>query len=280
MRSSPRRGSRSGRRPRLDELSQGIGRNSSELLARARQLLQQLSRSSTCSAANGMTPGCSSRTSALTYLNEGSYPECVSCFCRPSSRLFGSIHETPRRAQAWQNRALCLWGLGPAAGGPALVRARAHRHRSGTLSELCYLAVMTNTALADYALGHFDESLRLYDRALAFSQKVQSARDEAYCLYGIGVNYYALGDRQRAREFLERSLAIRTVALDGRGRMASLRALATIDAEQGRVQAGPGVRSGSARSGDRPLGNRAHQDSTGRPHRRRRPPRGGKGAAR
>ncbi|HVN46029.1 MAG TPA: CHAT domain-containing tetratricopeptide repeat protein, partial [Steroidobacteraceae bacterium] len=54
--------------------------------------------------------------------------------------------------------------------------------------------------------------------------------------YGIGVNYYALGDRQRAREFLGRSLAIRTVALDSRGRMASLRALATLDAEQGRLE--------------------------------------------
>ncbi|HTL92772.1 MAG TPA: CHAT domain-containing tetratricopeptide repeat protein, partial [Steroidobacteraceae bacterium] len=99
-----------------------------------------------------------------------------------------------------------------------------------------YLIVITNTALADYALGHLDESLRLYDRALAFAEKVQSPRDQAYCLYGIGVNYYALGERERAREFLERSLAIRTVALDGRGRMASLRALATIDAEQGRAE--------------------------------------------
>jgi CHAT domain-containing protein len=90
--------------------------------------------------------------------------------------------------------------------------------------------------VAERIVGHLDESLRLYDRALAFSEKVQSERDRAYCLYGIGVNYYALGDQQRAREFLERSLAIRTVALDGRGRMASLRALATIDADQGRVE--------------------------------------------
>ena len=67
-------------------------------------------------------------------------------------------------------------------------------------------------------------------------RKLQFTRDEAHCLYGIGVNYYALGDRQRAREFLERSLAIRTVALDRRGRMASLRALANIDAEQGRTE--------------------------------------------
>src|SRR5258705_12537799 len=38
-----------------------------------------------------------------------------------------------------------------------------------------------------------------------------------------------------ARECIEGSFAIRTVALDGRGRMATLRALATIDAERGRV---------------------------------------------
>jgi serine/threonine protein kinase len=56
-----------------------------------------------------------------------------------------------------------------------------------------YLIMLTNTALADYALGYFDESLRLYDRALGFTQKVQSARDEAYCLYGIGVNAHAIG---------------------------------------------------------------------------------------
>src|SRR5439155_1529476 len=68
------------------------------------------------------------------------------------------------------------------------------------------------------------------------AQEVQAQRDEGQSLYGIGVNYYALGDRVRAREFLERSLSIRTVALDGRGRMATLRALATIDAEQGRVE--------------------------------------------
>ncbi|MBV9726516.1 MAG: CHAT domain-containing protein, partial [Gammaproteobacteria bacterium] len=170
----------------------------------------------------------------LTYLNEGDYLGCVKASA-DASHLFGSIHEVQRRALALQNRALCLWGLG------RLPEALHWFERA--LADIgpepypgIYLAVTTNTALADYALGHLDESLRLYDRALTFAQKVQYPRDEAYCLYGIGVNYYALGDRQRAREFLERSLAIRTVALDGRGRMASLRALATIDAEQGRVQ--------------------------------------------
>ncbi|MBV9725465.1 MAG: hypothetical protein JO299_09855, partial [Gammaproteobacteria bacterium] len=47
----------------------------------------------------------------LTYLNEGNYPGCVDASAA-ASHLFGSIHETQRRAQAWQNQALCLWGLG------------------------------------------------------------------------------------------------------------------------------------------------------------------------
>src|SRR2546421_7034825 len=210
----------------------GYGVHSTELLVRARSALQRLSRFHK-QRGERYDAGLQLTNIGLTYLYEGRYPECVMA-STTSSRLFGSMHEPLRRAQAWQNRALCLWGLG------RLPEALRWFERS--LADIgpepypsIFLASITNTALADYALGHFDESLRLYDRALPFTEKVQSQRDEAYCLYGIGVNYYALGDREGAREFLERSLAIRTVALDGRGRMATLRALATIDAEQGRV---------------------------------------------
>jgi CHAT domain-containing protein/tetratricopeptide (TPR) repeat protein len=211
----------------------GNGANRGEQLARARQLMQQLVHFH-LQRGERYDAGLQLTNIGVTYVNEGSYRECVTAFTA-SSRLFGSIHETQRRAQAWQNRALCLWGLGQL---PEALHwfERALADIGPEPYPSIYLTAMTNTALANYALGHLDESLRLYDQALAFSQKVQFPRDEAYCLYGIGVNYYALGDRQRAREFLERSLTIRTVALDGRGRMASLRALATIDAEQGRVQ--------------------------------------------
>ena len=205
----------------------------SELLVRARKQLQSLSR---FHVQRGETydAGMQLTNIALTYLYEGRYGECVTT-STVASRAFGSIHEALRRAQAWQNRALCLWGLGRL---PEALRwlERALPDIGPQPYPGIFLAAITNTALADYALGHFDDSLRLYDRALAFAEMVQSRRDEAYCLYGIGVNYYALGDRERAREFLERSLAIRTVALDGRGRMATLRALANIDAEQGRVE--------------------------------------------
>src|SRR5438874_2837630 len=210
----------------------GYGVRSTELLTRARTELHRLSRFH-MQRGERYDAGLQLTNIGLTYLYEGRYLQCVTA-STTSSRLFGSIHEPLRRAQAWQNRALCLWGLG------RLPEALRWFERS--LSDIgpepypsIFLASITNTALADYALGHFDESLRLYDRALPFTEKTQSPRDEAYCLYGIGVNYYALGDRTRARGFLERALAIRTVALDGRGRMATLRALATIDAEQGRV---------------------------------------------
>jgi CHAT domain-containing protein len=210
----------------------GYGVRSTELLTRARTELQRLSRFH-LQRGERYDAGLQLTNIALTHLYEGRYSECVTA-STTSSHLFESIHETPRRAQAWQNRALCLWGLGRL---PEALRwfKRALTDIGPEPYPSLYIAVITNTALADYALGHFDESLRLYDRALAFAEKVQAQRDEAYGLYGIGVNYYALGDRARAREFLQRSLAIRTVALDGRGRMATLRALATIDAEQGRV---------------------------------------------
>jgi CHAT domain-containing protein len=210
----------------------GYGVRSAELLTRARTELQHLSRFH-MQRGERYDAGLQLTNIALTHLYEGRYPECVTA-ATTSSRWFESIHETPRRAQAWQNRALCLWGLGRL---PEALRwfKRALTDIGPEPYPGLYIGVITNTALADYALGHFDESLRLYDRALAFAEKVQAQRDEAYGLYGIGVNYYALGDRARAREFLERSHAIRTVALDGRGRMATLRALATIDAEQGRV---------------------------------------------
>jgi CHAT domain-containing protein/tetratricopeptide (TPR) repeat protein len=171
---------------------------------------------------------------ALTYLYQGRYSECVTA-AAAATRLFGSIHEAARGAQAWQNRALCLWGLG------RLSEARDGFERAlGEMgpqaSPRIYLTIVTNTALLDYSVGNYDESLRIYDRALGTAEATQLELDAARCLYGIGVNYRALGDPERARNFLERSLSVRTVALDGRGRMDTLRALASVDAEQGRLQ--------------------------------------------
>jgi CHAT domain-containing protein len=170
---------------------------------------------------------------ALTDLYESRFADCVAA-SENSARLFGSVRERQRRGQAWQNEALCLWGMGrlPEAM-PLFERGLADIGPEPYPN--IYLYAVNNTALADYAAHHLDESLQLFDRALKFAEKVQSRRAEGQSLYGIGMNYYAIGDRDRAREFLERSLTIRTVALDPRGRMATVRALATVDADDGRT---------------------------------------------
>jgi CHAT domain-containing protein/tetratricopeptide (TPR) repeat protein len=212
-------------------ISTGAGAPGSGLIGRARQQSQALTefhlrRGETYDAALQLA------NVTMTYLYEGRYAPCLDT-AAAASALFGSIQETERRAQAWQNRALCLWGLGRL---PEALHwfERALADLTPDPYPVIYLGANNNAALAHYALGHFDESLRLFDGALAVARRVQSPRDEAQSLYGIGLDYYAIGDRERAQEFLERALAIRTVALDGRGRMATLRAVATIDAEQGR----------------------------------------------
>jgi len=211
----------------------GYSASSTELLERARRLLERL-RSFHLRRGEEYDAALQLENIGLTYYYQARFLECITASAT-SSRSFGAIHEPLRRGQARQNEALCLWGLGRL--------PEALRELEASLKDIgpepyptVYLALTTNTALVNYALGRFDDSLRLYDRALAFTEEIQSRRGEAYCLYGIGVNYYALGARERAREFLERSLAIRTVALDRRGRLSSLRALANLDAEQGSVE--------------------------------------------
>ena len=212
----------------------GQGRPPSDLLVRARRVAQALDRFH-LKRGERYDAGLQETNVALTYLYEGRYGDCVTASVA-AGELFEGLRETLRRAQAWQNRALCLWGLGRLPEALPWLK-RALKDIDPQPYPRIYLASINNTALAEYALGHFDESLDLFDRALKVAQEVQSPRDEAQCLYGIGVNYYAIGDKDRARGFLERALAIRSAALDGRGRMATLRALATIDAEQGRIEA-------------------------------------------
>jgi CHAT domain-containing protein/Tfp pilus assembly protein PilF len=168
---------------------------------------------------------------ALSYLYESRFHECVAA-ARSASELFAQLHEAPRQGLAWQNRALCYWGLGhlPEALG-ALNRAL--KVLKPEPYPQLYLPTLSNTALLNYALGHFDTSLRLHDQSLELATRSQNLREQAQSLYGIGVTYYALGDRTQAREFLERALAIRTTAFDARGRRATLRSLATVYADLG-----------------------------------------------
>ena len=170
----------------------------------------------------------------IAELYSGHFHACIRIF-RESVKGFAALGDTPRTAQSLQNEAICHWGLGDMASTLAAFN-EALRKQTPDVFPKAYLATLNNSALANYALGNFDESLKVYDRSLALSRKVQSPHDEGAALYGIGVTYYALGDRQQAQQFLRRSLRIRSVEFDARGRMSTLRALANIDAEQGQVE--------------------------------------------
>ncbi len=208
----------------------GVGAQSSGLLAQARASLSALSRFH-LKRNERYDAGLQLTNIGVAYYYDGRYPECAATSLE-SSVLFGSLHETQRQAQAWQNRALCFTELGHLRAAAQLYD-RALKAIGPSPYPKMYLAAVNNAALLRYELGDFDASLRLFDGALAFADKVQSIRDEAQSLYGLGIVYYAIGDRDRARDYLERSLAIRTATLDGYGRMAALQTLAMIEAEQG-----------------------------------------------
>ena len=167
----------------------------------------------------------------LAYYYGTQFTECIAA-ARSASAMFAQLHEAPRQGLAWQNSALCQWGLGHLPQALAAFNRALEDLRPEPYPQL-YLLTLNNTALINFALGHLDESLRLHDRALELAIRTQNRREEAQSLYGIGVTYYALGDLAEAREFLERSLVIRSAALDGRGRRATLRSLATVYADRG-----------------------------------------------
>lgn len=210
----------------------GYATSSVDLLAQARIVLVRL-RQFHLRRGERYDAALQSTNIALTYLNEARFSDCVAA-SGVASRLFGSLHELQRRAQAWQNTALCLWGLGRLPDALQLLE-RARQDVDEQPYPTTYISVLNNTALADYALGHFDESLALLGSAKAFAERAQLPHYQAQSLFGLGINYYALGDPELARTFLKLSLAIRTVELDRRGRMQTLRALATVDADAGSV---------------------------------------------
>jgi CHAT domain-containing protein len=208
----------------------GPSKSSVEALHRARAETQRLvafhlKRGERYDAALQLT------NTGLSYYYEGLYAECATYASR-AALLFGEIGQMRRKAQSWQNRALCLWGQGhlPEA---LLWFERARKQFRPEPYPLDYFSVVTNTAHADYALGHFDEALRLFNETLELARKLNSGRYQAESLYGNGVIYYSLGDRRQARWFLEQALELSVPGVDRRQRREILRALATVADEEG-----------------------------------------------
>jgi CHAT domain-containing protein/tetratricopeptide (TPR) repeat protein len=169
----------------------------------------------------------------VSYFNEARFELAIPRY-REAQALFARLGETQRAALALQNLALCEWGLGRIRQAlPLFVRAL--RDMDASQRPTHFLLTLNNAALANQAAGHFDESLDLLDRALHLATRIGNKYYRARALFGIGVTYYGIGDRDLARQFLQDALAIWTPQLDERGRLAALRALAVIESESGEL---------------------------------------------
>ena len=167
----------------------------------------------------------------LSYFYEARFGPALAHFNR-ANQEFERLRETQRVAVALQNIALCEWGLGH------LTAALPRFDRALSLMTLqpypdLYLALVYSSALAHYAAGRFDDSLKLHSEALDVAARLQLDRARARSYYGMGVTYYAIGDRDLAARFLRSALEILTGDVDARGRVAALRALAVIEHETG-----------------------------------------------
>jgi CHAT domain-containing protein len=149
------------------------------------------------------------------------------------AREFRALGERPREGLALQNVALAEWGRGDLVAAVGTMRLARERLTPEPYPKL-YLIALTNSALLSVATGDFDAALRLNAEALAYARTTGVRTMESQSLYGLGITYYALGDRDTAERYLVESLGMRGAAVDARGRMASLRALGTLYSDAGR----------------------------------------------
>jgi CHAT domain-containing protein len=169
----------------------------------------------------------------LAFFDEARFEPAIPYFSQ-AQREFERLGDATRAAGALQNIALCDWGLGRLS--TALTKFdRALELMPAATRPNVYLMTLNNSGLAHHAAGRFDESLRLQTQALDLATRIQSDQGRERSEYGLGVTYYAIGDRELAGDFLRRGLEISTPELDARTRVALLRALAQIEYETGHL---------------------------------------------
>jgi CHAT domain-containing protein len=171
----------------------------------------------------------------LAYLYEGQYLPAAVAFHEAIER-FGALHEWPRQGLTLQNLAVCEWGRGDLVAAVRTFGLALEKLGPEPYPQL-YLHALTNSAMVNFAIGNVDTALRLSAQALQFSRAVQARLFEGQSLYGLGIAYYALGDRELAGQYLEAALALRTANADARGRVATLRALGSLYSDEGRSDA-------------------------------------------
>ncbi len=168
----------------------------------------------------------------IAYYYEGQFDRALRAYAlaRP---IYAALQERQREAQVLQNMALIEYELG---------RFRSARQAFLDVQALLdesenaklYADVLNNLALAELGAGYLDAALDHYSAALQILTRLQSPREQARSLHGIGAVYYAMGDGALATGYFHRALTLRTSALDARGRMATLRALANVSSDEKR----------------------------------------------
>lgn len=90
-----------------------------------------------------------------------------------------------------------------------------------------------NLGAAQLALGRLVEALESYSRAYSLHQQEGTATDLGRSLSGVGFTYQAIGDTDKALDYLESALVLRREANDGRGIMFTQSAIGTIQRGNG-----------------------------------------------
>lgn len=169
----------------------------------------------------------------LAYTYESRFDDAIAYFAQ-AQQAFERLGDANRSAVALQNIGYCDWGMGRLSAALAKFD-RAMESMAGMERPNLYLVALNNNGLAHYEAGRFDDALRLENMALDLAVRLQSDQARARSNLGIGVTYYAIGDRDLAADFLRRALEIATPELDARLRVDALRALAQIELETGRL---------------------------------------------
>jgi CHAT domain-containing protein len=165
---------------------------------------------------------------------QGSYDDAIRGYLR-AIPIYAQLGERYRQAQVLQNIAVVNSELGRFAAA-ALGYKRALELLSSDDSPKLYGEVLNNCALANLSAGHLEEALQQSGDALELFTRIQERREQARSLYGIARVYAAAGNYPLAEEFLQQALDTRSAALDARGRVDTLRALAFVAEQEGRKE--------------------------------------------
>jgi tetratricopeptide (TPR) repeat protein len=165
---------------------------------------------------------------------QGSYDDAIRGYLR-AIPIYARLGERYRQAQVLQNIAVVNSELGRFAAA-ALGYKRALELLSSDDSPKLYGEVLNNCALANLSAGHLEEALQQSGAALEIFTRIQERREQARSLYGIARVYAAAGNYPLAEEFLQQALDTRSAALDARGRVDTLRALAFVAEQEDRKE--------------------------------------------